>query len=145
MNVFMDVALAEGYSSPSQKARRITEGWFESNMYCPCCVNERFAATRGSNPVVDFVCASCGAEFQIKGKSGPPGRKLRDAAYGYDSEHKGRPNSTFCFHALFQFGLEHSKLAAGAWAFYYSRIHRKMQTSITASSACRMDWMQHPY
>jgi type II restriction enzyme len=82
MNVLMDVALAEGYSSPSQKARRITEGWFESNMYCPSCVNERFEAARGSNPVVDFVCAGCGAEFQVKSKSGPLGRKLRDAAYG---------------------------------------------------------------
>jgi hypothetical protein len=74
--------LAEGYSSPSQKARRITEGWFKRNMYCPSCVDERFEATPNSNPVVDFVCIGCGAEFQVKSKSGPLGRKLRDAAYG---------------------------------------------------------------
>lgn len=81
MNILLDTSLAAGYKSRSQQARRLTEGWFERYMYCPQCPDSRFSCTTGSNPVVDFVCCSCGAEFQIKSKSSPFGAKLRDAAY----------------------------------------------------------------
>ena len=77
----MNVHLAEGYKSPSQRARRITEGWFEENMYCAACPSPRLARTRGSTQVVDFACESCGAEYQVKAKAGTLGLRLRDAAY----------------------------------------------------------------
>jgi len=140
MNVLMDVALAEGYSSPSQKARRITEGWFESNMYCPCCVNERFAATRGSNPVVDFVCASCGAEFQIKSKSGPLGRKLRDAAYGpmIQSIKEGRtPHFAFIHYSSLDWSIINLLLVPG---HFISRESIEKCTPLS-SQARRAGWI----
>jgi len=81
ISVQLDIRLADGYKSPSQRARRITEGWFEANMYCPACPNNRLDRMRGSTEVVDFLCPECGAEYQVKAKSGALGARLRDAAY----------------------------------------------------------------
>jgi len=77
----LDLTLAAGYRSPSQRARRITEGWFAAAMYCPACPSPRLERSRGSTPVVDFLCADCGAEYQLKAKAGALGARLRDAAY----------------------------------------------------------------
>ena len=82
LSLQLDVRLADGYRSPSQRARRLTEGWFQENMYCPACPNDRLERTRGSTEVVDFLCQECGAEYQVKAKAGALGARLRDAAYG---------------------------------------------------------------
>jgi type II restriction enzyme len=81
MQLELNVRLADGYRSPSQRARRITEGWFEEHMYCAACTSDRLDRTRGSTQVVDFLCPSCGAEYQVKAKAGALGPRLRDAAY----------------------------------------------------------------
>jgi len=81
MRLELNLNLAEGYKSPSQRARRVTEGWFADNMYCPACPSGHVVQTRDNTRVVDFVCPGCGAEFQLKAKGGPFGRRLRDAAY----------------------------------------------------------------
>ena len=81
MQLQMDLRLADGYKSPSQRARRITEGWCENNMYCPACLSRVLRRTRDNTRVVDFVCPSCQSEYQLKAKGGLFGRKLRDAAY----------------------------------------------------------------
>ena len=77
----LDPEFADGYRSPAQRARRMTEGWFARNMYCPACDSPRLAATRDNTRVVDFICPGCGAEFQLKAKRGSFGRKVVDAAY----------------------------------------------------------------
>ena len=77
----LDLDLAQGYKSPSQRARRITEGWFQRNMYCPACPSGTLRQTSDNTRVVDFVCPSCEAEYQLKAKAGHLGRRLRDAAY----------------------------------------------------------------
>jgi type II restriction enzyme len=81
MRLELNVSLAARYKSPSQRARVVTEGWFAANMYCPACPSPRLVRTRASTRVVDFVCDSCGAEYQVKAKAGPLGARLRDAAY----------------------------------------------------------------
>jgi type II restriction enzyme len=81
MQLDLNIHLADGYKSPSQRARRMTEGWFAGQMYCPACPSPHLEQTRGSEPVVDFLCPDCGAEFQVKAKGGPLGARLRDAAY----------------------------------------------------------------
>lgn len=74
--------VARNYKSPAQRARRFTEAWFWRNVYCPACPSECLDPTPTNTRVVDFVCPRCSAEFQLKAKNGPLGRKLRDAAYG---------------------------------------------------------------
>ncbi|MDY6912886.1 MAG: DpnI domain-containing protein [Planctomycetota bacterium] len=81
MDLRLNLHLADGYKSPSQRARRITEGWFAQNMYCPACPGRQLIQTRDNTRVVDFLCPACGAEFQLKAKSSLLGKKLRDAAY----------------------------------------------------------------
>ena len=82
MNLDLDTRLALGYKSPSQRARRLTEGWFKENMFCPACPSMRLQQAPNNRPVVDFICQSCGAEFQVKAKQASFGKKIRDAAYG---------------------------------------------------------------
>ena len=81
MRVQLDLSLASGYKSPSQKARRVTEGWFDQNMYCLACTGLHLDKTRNNYSVVDFICPSCGAEYQVKARRGRIGGKMRDAAY----------------------------------------------------------------
>lgn len=81
MDTSLDVRLAEGYESPCQRVRVITEGWFAKAMYCPACPGQRLVQARANTRVVDFCCADCGSEFQVKARSAPLGGKLRDAAY----------------------------------------------------------------
>lgn len=81
MRLELDTDAAAGYRSPAQRARRVTEAWFAEAMYCPACPNDRLERARASTPVVDFVCSACGAEYQLKARAGPLGRRLRDAAY----------------------------------------------------------------
>ena len=67
MNLTLDPTLADGYKSPSQRSRVITEGWTAANMYCPVCGApiEQYEANR---PVADFHCPRCGAQFEQKSK-----------------------------------------------------------------------------
>jgi hypothetical protein len=41
MQLDLNLHLADGYKSPSQRARRMTEGWFADQMYCPACPSPR--------------------------------------------------------------------------------------------------------
>ncbi|NIA20488.1 MAG: restriction endonuclease [Anaerolineaceae bacterium] len=50
-------------------------------MYCPACPAESLEKKPDNTKVVDFSCAECGAEFQLKAKAGSLGKKQRDAAY----------------------------------------------------------------
>lgn len=81
MDLALPMQLAAGYRSPSQRARRITEGWFAAWMYCPACDCDRLDPQADNTQVVDFGCPGCGAEFQLKAKGGTLGARLRDAAY----------------------------------------------------------------
>ena len=81
MRLDMDLGAAVGYRSASQRARRLTEGWFAASMYCPACPSPRLGQSQGSTAVVDFVCPACGAEYQLKSQARALGRRLRDAAY----------------------------------------------------------------
>ena len=73
--------VARGYKSASQKARVITEAWTLSNMYCPACTSSNLDKTTAGTEAVDFFCAGCDSQFQLKAMSKPIGRKIVDAAY----------------------------------------------------------------
>ena len=46
----MDVSVGEKYHSNSQKIRVITENWFNSNMYCPCCGSPKINHFENNKP-----------------------------------------------------------------------------------------------
>ncbi len=81
MNLQLDLTLGENYSSNSQKIRRVTEGWFEKNMFCPRCGNEKLQSYENNRPVADFYCESCENQYELKSKNGGLGKKVNDGAY----------------------------------------------------------------
>lgn len=82
MNLNFDTALAEGYKSPSQIARILTEYWVKSNIYCPNCGNEHINRFENNKPVADFYCDSCNEEYELKSQKGKNSKKINDGAYG---------------------------------------------------------------
>lgn len=81
MNLYLDTGLAQGYSSPSQKARVLTEDWVHRHSFCPGC--GKFPLTRQppNSPASDFCCGVCKEEFELKSKTGAFGTKIVDGAY----------------------------------------------------------------
>lgn len=81
MNITMPINLAAAYTSPSQKARVVTEGWARSNLFCPVCTTDRLTPTPANTRAVDFVCDNCEESFQLKGKSSSFSNKVVDGGY----------------------------------------------------------------
>ena len=77
----MPVALIEGYKSASQRARVATEAWAEANLYCPNCDSDELSRAPASTPVVDYLCAQCESQFQLKSQSKRFSHRIADAAY----------------------------------------------------------------
>lgn len=59
-------ALFERYNSNSQRARVLTEKWFNSQMYCPSCLNRNITSYPNNKKVYDFLCDNCKADYQLK-------------------------------------------------------------------------------
>ena len=82
MNTTMPIALAAGYKSPAQRARRVTEGWASRELYCPACVEDRLVPSPANTRAVDFSCGRCTQSYQLKGKSSAFTGRVIDGAYG---------------------------------------------------------------
>ncbi len=81
MDTLLDISLVEGYTSKSQMARVITEGWTSQNMYCPICGWPTILKFPNNKVVADFYCPNCHTEFELKSKNGTIGTKIPDGAY----------------------------------------------------------------
>jgi len=80
MELFLKKELALGYSNKSQIARKITEGWVASEIYCPIC-GKSINAHKNNKPVADFYCGKCSQDFELKSKKGKIGKKILAGAY----------------------------------------------------------------
>lgn len=81
MELDFDKSLADGYKSGTQRARRLTEGWVEENMFCPRCGAVKIARYENNRPVADFVCPVCKNQYELKSKLGSFQKKITDGAY----------------------------------------------------------------
>ena len=77
---YLDPTIADGYKSPSQIARVMTEHWALENAFCPCC-GSALKANSNNMPVADFYCVDCSEVFELKSKKGRFGRKVVDGAF----------------------------------------------------------------
>ena len=59
MDLRFNQSLAEGYKSPSQIARVLTEDWLARNMFCPICGAPVLGHYAANKPVADFFCDDC--------------------------------------------------------------------------------------
>ena len=81
MDLRLDKRRALGYKSPSQIARRVTEGWAEDNLYCAACSSRALEAQAANTRAVDFRCSSCNAAYQLKSLKTWSERRIPDAGY----------------------------------------------------------------
>ncbi len=81
MNLSLDLSLIQGYTSPAQQARRLTEAWVSSNMYCPRCGELRLNPFEANRPVADFFCPHCQSQFELKSKASSFGASINDGAF----------------------------------------------------------------
>jgi type II restriction enzyme len=77
----MPAKLGAPYTSPSQRARVVTERWAEHNLYCPACLADCLSPRPVNTRAVDFGCSRCSQAFQLKAKSSPMTNKVLDGAY----------------------------------------------------------------
>ena len=80
MNLSLDLELAKTYTSTSQKARVLTEGWVLKEAYCPSC-GGTVENYNNNKPVADFYCKKCIEDFELKSKNGKIGKKVSAGAY----------------------------------------------------------------
>jgi len=71
METVFNKALAEKYTSPSQKVRVLSEEWVQSQVYCPNCGQKTIEKYGNGRPVADFFCPTCGEDYELKSKKQP--------------------------------------------------------------------------
>ncbi len=81
MNLSFKTQLADGYNSPSQIVRVLSEAWVKSTVYCPNCGADNICRHRDNQPVLDFYCETCREDYELKSKRNTLGKKLVDGAY----------------------------------------------------------------
>src|SRR3989338_8062663 len=71
----------EQYKSNSQRARVLSENWFSSQMYCPCCLNLKIDDYPNNEKVKDFFCPNCSNEFQLKSSNKKFTKRILDGEF----------------------------------------------------------------
>ncbi|HIG94424.1 MAG: Type II site-specific deoxyribonuclease [archaeon GW2011_AR13] len=71
----------QNYKRSSQITRVLTEDWFNREMYCPCCLNEKVKNFPNNQKGSDFFCEKCKNEFQLKASKKEFKNKIIDGDY----------------------------------------------------------------
>lgn len=71
----------QNYKNNSQIARVLTENWFSSEMYCPCCLNPKIVDYPNNQKASDFFCEKCKNDFQLKSSKKPFSKKVVDGEF----------------------------------------------------------------
>lgn len=77
----MPAHLAQGYKSPAQIARVVSESWGLDNLYCANCQSPSLTPAPNNTAAYDYICPRCELRFQLKSKSSRIGDRIVDAAY----------------------------------------------------------------
>ena len=81
MNLVCDQTIAAGYTNRAQVARRVSEYWVSSNMFCLACCSDVLRTTPANTKCKDFFCAGCSYPYELKTFLSRPPRRLIDGAY----------------------------------------------------------------
>lgn len=81
MRLDCDLALAQGYRSPSQRARILTEAWCTRELYCPACDSDRVVQASANTQAIDFRCPQCDQPYQLKSGTNWNQQRIVDSAY----------------------------------------------------------------
>lgn len=81
MDLKCDIVMAEGFTSLPQRARLISEAWFERNGFCLACESDKVEPLTANTRASDFRCPNCEQRYELKSYSRRPARNLVDGAY----------------------------------------------------------------
>lgn len=81
MALICDSSVASNYTSPSQRARVISECWFQSYSYCLACDADSLIRSAPNTIATDFKCPACGHSYELKTFRKRPSKSLIDGAY----------------------------------------------------------------
>ncbi|MCW5549327.1 MAG: hypothetical protein KIT44_10230 [Opitutaceae bacterium] len=81
MDLRLPTHYGQGYKSPSQLARRITEPWGKENLYCCACRSNHLDAQANNAQVSDFLCPDCVERYQLKSQSKKLGGRILGSNY----------------------------------------------------------------
>jgi type II restriction enzyme len=81
MQLFFNKNIAEGYKSPSQKTRVLTENWVGSQIFCPNCGCLNMNKHPNNSKIADFYCSACNENYELKSKQKSFGAKIIDGDY----------------------------------------------------------------
>ncbi len=132
----MNASLADGYTSPSQKIRIITEAWLSDCGYCPTCGND-LKNVKANAKVFDFECVTCVHEFELKSKCASKAiKKIADGAYSSMMERIIEPQSPHFFFLGYDAQLCVTNLmAVPNYFFQPSVIEKRNPLAVTAKRA----------
>ncbi len=132
----MNVGFAEGYTSPSQRIRVISENWLAKNGYCPTC-GQNLKAAKVNARVFDFECVSCAHEFELKSQRAiKTVSKINDGAYSSMMERIIDTKSPHFFFLGYNAKFSVTNLLAVPNYFFQSSvIEKRKPLAITAKRA----------
>ena len=81
MDLSLDPSVAAGLKSRSQIARRLSEAWASTNIFCLACPSDELEAQRANTQVLDYICPGCATTYQLKAKAGRHGNTVANSAY----------------------------------------------------------------
>jgi len=81
MDLALDMSVASAYRSPQQVVRVVTEAWGARNLYCPQCGRDAVERFTNNEPVLDYFCPGCGAQYELKAGRRRNAAKVVDGAY----------------------------------------------------------------
>ena len=85
------------YTSATQQARHLTEGWMAEHGFCPACPADRLPPLPNNTRVGDFRCAGCGEEYELKSGRGPVAGVLPAGAWGAMKQRMAAANNPSLF------------------------------------------------
>ncbi len=133
----MDGKLADAYQNGAQRARVVTEGWGEQNLYCPNCSAPKLTRLGNNTKASDFSCPTCGFWYQLKGQKTRIGSSITDGAYKAMMEairNDETPNFYFMHYDLATWRIR-NLLLVPSFAFPESAIIKRKPLSVTARRA----------
>ena len=85
------------YTSATQQARHLTEGWMAEHGFCPACPADRLPPLPNNTRVGDFRCAACGEEYEFKSGQGAVAGVLPAGAWGAMKQRLAAANNPSLF------------------------------------------------
>ena len=81
MDLHLDPSDCEGYTSPAQITKALSEPWVSREGYCLNCGTAGLARTPENTKAMDFRCVKCTAPYELKASKRPFRTRILDGAY----------------------------------------------------------------